>query len=223
MGRSYDPQCLRLIALLKQLESQRADDLVGKLLQTHAPEWIYLHVLIPATFYSGEEYLEGRSDQATALQRIAEVRRLMRTVKAHLARRPRLGKTLFGTFLPGDVHAIGFTAALDWLERDGWDVQHVEDAKSEPQIVAAAVAAKPAVVAISCSLNRSVPMARRIIRGLRQGGVDAQVWIGGRPFVGKPDLAARIGAEFTAPDIIAFTRVLAEKWGYQTATPAELA
>jgi methanogenic corrinoid protein MtbC1 len=219
----FDPQCLRLIASLRQAEDARAADLVRRCTGRLGAEATYLRVLIPAVFGIGELFTSGQIDAATCDRCVAGVLRLMDDTRAALARRPPMGRRCFASFMPGYVHSVGFIAICHWLERDGWDVIRPACVPAEAELPGQILACEPDLVALSCSLPRNVVQARRVIRHLRAAGCRAPVWIGGLPINVVPGMFERTGADRTAKDIVSFTRDLAAEFGYQTATPPGLA
>ena len=62
----------------------------------------------------------------------------------------------------------------------------------------------PAVVALSASIAPHLPRLRATIAAIRAGLGDATppILVGGRPFLDDPALAARLGADLTAPDAV---------------------
>ncbi len=213
---------LRLLALLRNADLPRARGLLEKSTSAHSPEWTYLRLLLPAVHIAGELFVSGVLDTAARERITAELLALMEETRQQLPRRPRLGKTLFATHLPGFVHSAGFTAICHWLDRDGWDVTRPLPVPALPELALQILAARPEVLAISCSLPKHILHARRLIVDLRAHHFPAPIWIGGLPLNANPSLFPRSGADHTAPDILCFTRNLAKQHAYETATPQNL-
>jgi len=216
----FDPRCLRLLTLLKQQEAARAEELVTRCINERSPEWVYLSLLLPAVFLTGEMFVAGDMDQPQMTHNIGEIRRLMALAQAALPRRPRLNRRIFASFMPGDIQSIGFVAISHWLDRDGWDVIQPWPVPKEPELVQQILNSNAHAIALSCSLPRHVVSARRIIRALKDAGLTTPIWLGGLPINVVPGLFERTGADHTARDIAGFTRELATRFHYETATPA---
>lgn len=219
--RVFDPQCLRLIALLRQSASEKASSLVAVATGRQGAEWAYLNLLIPSVYALGELFVSGELDGPACDRCVADVLRIMGETRGKLARRAAMGRKVFASFLPGHAHSVGFIAISHWLERDGWEVEMPSPAPPEGELVEQIVAARPDVIALTCSVPRNVVQARRVIRSVRGRGVKAPVWVGGMPINAVPGLFERTGADRTAKDIVAFTRALGEAYGYETMTGRE--
>ena len=220
---SFSPMSLRMVAMLRSGQYERCGAYIEELLRTHSPEALYLNTLMPAIFALGEQVLAGKLAAAEIVAPIACVRAQMEVARGRMQRRPRLGKSMLATFLPGDIEHIGLVAISHWLDRDGWDVTYTYPPPPRDVLVADILKRQPTILAISCGMPKHVVTARHVIQDLRAGGYAGVIWLGGMGINVMPDLFARSGADHTAPNIVAFTRKLAEIYGYQTATPAEIA
>jgi methanogenic corrinoid protein MtbC1 len=219
--RVFDPQCLRLIALLRQGATNKASMLVSGATARQGAEWSYLKLLIPSVYALGELFVSGELDGPACDQCVADVLRIMGETRGKLSRRAAMGRKVFASFLPGHAHSVGFIAISHWLERDGWDVELPSPVPPEKELVERIVASRPDVIALTCSVPRNVVQARRIIRSVRGRGVKVPVWVGGMPINALPGLFERTGADRTAKDIVAFSRALGEQFGYETMTGRE--
>jgi methanogenic corrinoid protein MtbC1 len=221
--RLFKPQCLRLITLLKQGEREKASTFTATVTAQRGAEWTYLYMLIPSVYAVGEMFVSGAIGAEACDRCVNDVLSIMEETRHSLARRPRLGRKVFASFLPGHAHSVGFIAICHWLDRDGWDVERPAFVPREEELVEQIVAAASDVIALTCSIPRNVVQARRIIRAVRARGIRAPVWVGGLPINAMPGLFERTGADRTARDIIAFTQALAADFGYKTLTPAAAA
>lgn len=218
----FDPRCLRLVALLRQRDFARAEDLVRTTLDQQSPERVYVHVLIPAVFLLGEQFVEGLVSPAELPQALNCVYSLLEIARERLVQRPPLGRRAFCAYLPGEAHSVGMIAIVHWLRRDGWEIDFPFPPPAEKPLIGQILESKPTFIALSCAVPRSVVSARRVIRALRECGCKAPIWVGGTPINTVPGLFERTGADHTARDIVSFTQALAKVYGYETGTPADL-
>jgi len=103
--------------------------------------------------------------------------------------------------LPGEQHVFGMQLVSDMLRKAGWDIWDAPGA-NEQDIIALVKNEWFAVVGLSISVPEQLESLTLIIRQIRRHSVNrgVGVMVGGHPFEGLEDCAARVGADATARD-----------------------
>jgi methanogenic corrinoid protein MtbC1 len=112
-------------------------------------------------------------------------------------------------------HEVGLRMLCDILEEDGWDTVFLGAAVPVEDVVAMVRQREPDAVALSASIAPHLPRLAATIAAIRAdlGERAPLICVGGRPFLADPSLAARVGADFTAPDAVSATAELRRRVG----------
>ena len=177
---------------------------------------IYLDVLQPALREVGRLWQENEitvADEhlATAITQAAMVRLYERAY----AWEAEGGPTLIAACADVERHEVGLRMVCDLLELRGWRTRYLGAAVPVESLVAMVRAHPPDAVALSASIAPHLPRVRETIAAIREATGDAAplVLVGGRAFLDDPALAARLGADLTAPDAVRAVEMLEQRIG----------
>jgi methanogenic corrinoid protein MtbC1 len=109
---------------------------------------------------------------------------------------------LAGAVAPGDAHTIGIQMVCDLAAFDGWDTVVLPAGLDHAQTLAALIATKPHVIALSAAMAAHVGNLVTLVNDIRSCGqlTGVPLIVGGSPFTRFPHLAEIIGADATADD-----------------------
>lgn len=111
------------------------------------------------------------------------------------------GPTLIAACTHGEHHEVGLRMICDLLEYAGWETSYLGAAVPVESLLGMVRERRPDVLALSVSTLPHVNHAKEMITQLRQlGGRTPLIAVGGRPFMQRPALAQRVGADITAAD-----------------------
>lgn len=175
---------------------------------------IYLEVLQPALREIGRLWQQNEisvADEhlATAITQAA----MARLYEQVFTWQYGTGHTLVAACADVERHEIGLRMLCDLLELEGWETTYLGATVPVESLVSMVRKRRPTAVALSVALAPHLPRLRTMIQALREAMGDAQplIVVGGRPFLEDPELATRLGADFTAPDASAAVEMLAQK------------
>jgi methanogenic corrinoid protein MtbC1 len=205
-GRKPDESDVReLVRLLLVHETGVASSYVDSVRQRGATlESICMDLLAPAARELGLLWEEDECDfmQVTVgLCRLHQVLRELSPAFGAQSCEPEAGRRILLAPCPGEQHTFGVTLVAQFLRRAGWEVWH-EFPKTATEILDLTRHNSFAAVGLSVGsetrLDDLAETIRAIRRSSRNRGVG--VLVGGPVLVAKPELAASIGADATAPD-----------------------
>jgi MerR family transcriptional regulator, light-induced transcriptional regulator len=172
---------------------------------------IYLEVLQPTLREIGRLWQQNEisvADEhlATAITQAA----MARLYEQVFVWQPRTGHTLIAACADVERHEIGLRMLCDLLELEGWETTYLGAMVPVESLVAMVRKRRPTAVALSIAMAPHLPRLRTMIQAIRETMGDAQplIVVGGRPFLDDPELATRLGADFTAPDASAAVEML---------------
>lgn len=146
---------------------------------------------------------------ATAITQTALLRSYQRVFEWHGA----TGRSLIAACVDVERHELGLRMICDLLDVEGWHTTYLGAAVPVNSLVEMVRSRRPDVVALSVSIDPHLTRLRDTISTLREQIEDPPlIVVGGRPFLADPDLAARIGADFTAVDAISAVRELTHRF-----------
>lgn len=164
---------------------------------------LYLEVFQPALREVGrlwQQNVISVADEhlATAITQSAMSRLYGELFAAHSGPRPLLVAACADT----ERHEVGLRMVCDLMEIEGWDTMFLGASVPVESLVEMVKDRRPQVLALSATIAPHLPRVRETIRAVREatGGDAPVIAVGGRPFVGDPELAKRLGADLTATD-----------------------
>jgi methanogenic corrinoid protein MtbC1 len=176
---------------------------------------VYLEIFQPALREVGRLWESNRitvADEhlATAITQGAMARLYERLFEAAEAGE----RLLIAACADAERHEVGLRMLCDVLEMEGWDTVFLGPTVPIPDLVKMVAAREPDVVALSASIGPHLPRVRAAVEALRAalGERAPLIAVGGRAFHDDPELAARIGADFTAKDAVDAARQLKERF-----------
>ena len=163
---------------------------------------LYLDVFQPALREVGRRWETGAMSVAQEHLATAITQTAMSRLAGELFRRaPSGGPSVLAACVESERHDVGLRMLCDLLELEGWTTRFLGSTVPASDIVRMARETRPDVIALSASLPPSLMAVRALTTELRRLGPPAPlILVGGRPFLGHPELAAKIGADLTAED-----------------------
>jgi MerR family transcriptional regulator, light-induced transcriptional regulator len=117
--------------------------------------------------------------------------------------------TLVAACADTERHEVGLRMICDLLEVRGWDTTYLGATVPVDSLVVMVGRKAPDAVALSASIAPHIPRLRLMIEQIRSLVASPPlILVGGRPFLGDPSLATRIGADLTAPDAASAVELL---------------
>jgi methanogenic corrinoid protein MtbC1/DNA-binding XRE family transcriptional regulator len=164
------------------------------------PSKLYLDVLMPVQIDIGARWHRGevtipQEHQATqiTLRQMARLRSMLKT-------RLKLGLKAVVCSVEGDQHFIGAQAVSDFLMVDGWEVDFLGADVPTDHLIPFVKARGANLVCVSCSLDRLVPVAAKLVAELRKIPAGPKVMVGGAALVMNPKHADEIKADAVVID-----------------------
>ena len=160
---------------------------------------IYMEVLQPALREIGRLWQENAitvADEhlATAITQAA----MARAYEQAVTWGDDAGPTLVAACADTERHEVGLRMLCDLLECEGWSTSYL-----------GATVPVEALAAMVRERRPDLPRLRAMVQAVREATAPAPlVLVGGRPFLADPALAARLGADLTAPDAAAAVALL---------------
>ncbi len=194
-------------ALVRRLTSSHdgLEILTMDLLQRgYSAEQICLDLFTPAARLLGEMWVDDTAtfvDVTLGVARLQQViHRLGDLLRVPLGAEPR-GKALIGT-VPGEQHTFGVTIVAEFLRRDGWMVVLVPSHLPISDVVRLAGEDWFDLVSFSAANDRCEDQLRRLLGQVRKQSRNRsfRALVGGRLVNERDGVAARVGADASAPD-----------------------
>ena len=164
------------------------------------PSDVYVKVLGPVLEDIGRGWADGELQVAEEHRATAVATRIIGRLGSRLVRagKPKPGTVLTGA-VAGDHHLLPVLMVADILRGKGFRVVDLgADVPRESFVQAAAGCAQPLSVALTISLDESMPAARRTVAALRRAHPGGFILAGG-PAVLEEDSALALGAQGWAP------------------------
>jgi methylmalonyl-CoA mutase cobalamin-binding domain/chain len=163
---------------------------------------LYLDVFQPAMHEVGRLWEVNKMTVAQEHLATAITQSVMAQLYNHVFANPSVGRTLVATCIGGELHELGIRMVADFFEIEGWDVYYLGANVPASDVVATVADRKADLLAISITLNTHVPLARDLIRALRDSpsSKNVKVMVGGQPVNRAPEIYRAMGADLTAPN-----------------------
>jgi MerR family transcriptional regulator, light-induced transcriptional regulator len=165
---------------------------------------IYLGLLQPAARQLGKEWEADTCDFATVTLGMCQLHRVVREFgpafqSSHTRRQS--GQRALLTPCENEQHSFGLVIVAEFLRRDGWIVTSGPLTGGDG-LGEAIRSERFELVGFSLSCDRGVDALARQIRSIRRCSLNRDAWVmvGGRVFLDRPELVARVGADATACD-----------------------
>jgi methanogenic corrinoid protein MtbC1 len=210
-------------------DEERCPDLVTGLIDAGAPlERICLDLLTPAARTLGELWEDDEVDFLEVTLGLGRMQRVVRDLGRRLAAATPMSDDAGQAFIcgmPDEQHSLGIAMVAEFFVADGWGVT-VGPPLGAEDVMHEVAAHWYDVIGLSAGLTERVPKIADVIRAIRHASLNADlaVMVGGRAFLGRPDLVTSVGADASAPDaaqgpLVARTLVQARRAALQNATP----
>ena len=178
--------------------------IIGRLMQTGvALESIYVDLLGPAARRLGEFWEDDRvsfADVAIALGRLQHVVREL-SLQGPNELPMSVGRAALFAAAPGEHHTFGLVIIEECFRRSGWRTW-AELSGSVADVVSAVQAHDFDLFGMSASSDERLDQIAPMIMSVRKASRnrDITVMVGGRLFVERPELVAKVGADTMAAD-----------------------
>ncbi|MBC7770020.1 MAG: cobalamin B12-binding domain-containing protein [Phycisphaerales bacterium] len=178
---------------------------IGNLLQQGVSmETLYLDLLAPTARRLGEYWNEDRVSFADVTIALGRLQQVVRELSLHgpLAEgAAHTGRAALFAAAPGEQHTFGLVIIEEFFRRSGWRTWTELSGETEETVRAAHSHAFDIFgLTASCDarLDQLAPMIMSVRRASRNR--DISVIVGGRLFLERPELVARVGADGVATD-----------------------
>lgn len=165
---------------------------------------LYTDVITPALVEVGRQWEMGRVSVAQEHVATALATRACASLyERFILRTPDRGGAIV-TCAAQELHELGARMLADVLEIAGFDVRYA-GADTPTAAMRSLLDPPPALVAVSASMFQNVPRVKELVTVVRgePGTTATRILVGGRAFLGAPELAVAVGAD-------AFSKTLAE-------------
>lgn len=178
--------------------------IIGTLLQQGvALESIYVDLLGPAARRLGEFWEEDRVSFADVTIALGRLQRIVRDLSLHGPNELPMssGRAALFAAAPGEQHTFGLVIIEEFFRRSGWRTW-AELSGSISDVVSAVQAHDFDLFGMTASSDERLDQIAPMIMSVRKASRnrDITVMVGGRLFVERPDLVARVGADAMATD-----------------------
>jgi MerR family transcriptional regulator, light-induced transcriptional regulator len=178
--------------------------IVGKLLQQGVSlESIYIDLLGPAARRLGEFWEDDRVSFADVTIALGRLQHVVRELSLHGQNElpSSVGRSALFAAAPGEQHTFGLVIIEEFFRRSGWRTW-AELSGSVAEVVSAVQAHDFDLFGMSASSDERLDQIAPMIMSVRKASRnrDITVMVGGRLFVERPELVAKVGADAMATD-----------------------
>ncbi|OYY89540.1 MAG: cobalamin-binding protein [Sphingomonas sp. 28-66-16] len=177
---------------------------------------VLVDLLAPAARRLGEFWEQDRCDFVDVTMGLWRLQEVVHELAARLPadHRPGPGRRALFASMPGDQHSFGTVVVDELFCRGGWLTDRISEATT-PELLERVAGEWFDLVGLTISCDCHMAPLPSVIGALRSVSRNPRlcVMVGGRVFVGNPDLAERVGADGTAPDAKVAVRVAGELVG----------
>jgi methanogenic corrinoid protein MtbC1 len=167
---------------------------------------LYLKLLAPAARLLGEMWDRDECDFMQVAIGLGRLHQLLQRVSLltpgpdSFDSRGHGRRALLAT-VPGETHCFGVMMVSQFFRQNGWDVFN-EFPASEAELCSCVHAQSFAIVGLSAGSETQIDTLSAAVRAVRRSSLNAAVGVivGGPLLHGRPELAARVGADATAED-----------------------
>jgi len=167
---------------------------------------LYLRLLAPAARRLGDMWDRDQCDFLQVALGLGRLHQLLQRISLmtpgpeSLDSRGHGRRALLAT-VPGETHCFGVMMVSQFFRQNGWDVFN-EFPASEAQLCACVRAESFAIIGLSAGCETRLDALVAAVRAVRRSSRNAAagIIVGGPLLHGRPELAARVGADATAED-----------------------
>ena len=162
---------------------------------------IYLGVIQEAQYEIGRRWEDGhitisQEHLATAISQLA-----IAQLYAMMPRGSAAGHRVLIACVPGETHDMGPRILADFFEMAGFEVRYLGADVPVEEIINAAEAAEPDLIALSATMSYNLPAFRKTVECLRtRFGDDVLIAAGGQAFALTPELLDELAIPVRAND-----------------------
>jgi methanogenic corrinoid protein MtbC1 len=171
----------------------------------HSLDDVYLELLQPVARYLGDLWVADTCDFATVTLALCSMHRMVRELNPAFQQTRGHGQVghHHALLTPSghENHSFGLTIVAEFLRRAGWMVTS-GPLSSKRELAQLVRSERFTVVGFSLSRDAGLNTLAAEIQTVRKASANRGTWVivGGRVFVERPQLVARVGADFTASD-----------------------
>ena len=178
--------------------------IIGKLLQQGvALESIYVDLLGPAARRLGEFWEEDRVSFADVTIALGRLQHIVRELSLHGPSELPMssGRAALFAAAPGEQHTFGLVIVEEFFRRSGWRTW-AELSGSVADVLSAVQAHDFDLFGMTAGSDERLDQIAPMIMSVRKASRnrDITVMVGGRLFVDRPELVAKVGADTMAAD-----------------------
>lgn len=194
------------VRLVRGLTEAPLDGYIRELLEEGTPiEAVYLDLVAPAARVMGELWKEDACSFMDVSLALGRMQRIVRSLQAEFVGEfgpgAEGGPRILLSAMAGEQHTLGLLLVAEFFLRAGWTVEMGTPFASGDTVSRLAEGwFDVAGYSVACE-ERLDSLAREIGRARRASmNREVRVLVGGAPFLGRADLARRVGADGTAFD-----------------------
>jgi methanogenic corrinoid protein MtbC1 len=161
---------------------------------------LYLSVLQPALREVGRRWECGEMTVAQEHLATAITQTVMSRLAAAAPAPPGDGPTVIAACLDAERHVVGLRMLCDLLELEGWTALYLGATVPASDLVRMVGERRPEALALSVSLPPHLLAVRDAVTNVRSLGSPQPIVVVGGRAVTAPEIAERLGADFTASD-----------------------
>ncbi len=210
-------------------DEERCPSIVTSFIEAGAPlERLCLDLLTPAARTLGELWEDDEVDFLEVTLGLGRMQRVVRDLGRRVAAETPMSDDAGQAFIcgmPDEQHSLGIAMVAEFFVADGWGVT-VGPPLGTEDVMHEVGAHWYDVIGLSAGISERIPKITEVIRDLRRASLNADlaVMVGGRAFLGHPELVALVGADASAPDaaqgpMVARTLVQARRAALEQASP----
>ena len=173
----------------------------------HAVADVHVHVLQQAMVRIGQLWETGRISVAAEHTATAIVQFVVTALYPRMQRSDAVRGQAVVAGVAGESHQLGAHLVSDALEADGWQVRFLGADCPQGTILGVCLQARPALLALSCTMTGNLPRLAQLIAALRRQPAGAplpRILVGGQAFGSGPQArqrALQLGADELALDL----------------------
>ncbi|WP_022662372.1 cobalamin B12-binding domain-containing protein [Paucidesulfovibrio longus] len=170
---------------------------------------IYLGVFQPVQYEIGRLWQADEISVAAEHYCTAATQLIISQLFPYIAASPKIGRTMVGCCVGGELHELGMRVVCDFFEMEGWNTFFLGANTPDDAVIASLRESRAELLGISVTMTYNVHLVRRLVAAVKASDLNGRVRIlvGGLPFQLSPGLLADVGGDATARNALHAVRV----------------
>ncbi len=194
----------RYLALLLEYRNKEALHLIQDTAASGVPmEQILLEVLRPAQIELGRLWYTRKIGVDVEHIGTSTTQQAMALCFPEILRRPGgEERRVLACCVGNELHEVGIRMITDLFELRGWDCLLLGSSVPTPAVLDALRNTRPALVVLSVTLPRHLPICLDIVRAIHREGLDVKIAVGGRAFASTDGIWSKWDIDFYSDDAV---------------------